>query len=129
MIPAYTPAAKWLAIATVILAGLAGAYLKGREDATLASGGRIGALEQALADNDAVVVALRQENQRWRALTDRWRNAAEGAVARAAREEARLRAQNARLKRELDEVYREDPDAAQWAAVRVPAAVAGRLRQ
>lgn len=129
MIDPYTPAVKWIAIAVLIVGGLGGAYFKGRTDATLAAGERIGALEQAAEGSEAVVLALRAENQRWVALTDRWRRAAEGAVARAAREEARLREQNARLKRELDEVYREDPEAADWAATRVPAAVADRLRR
>lgn len=129
MIDPYTPVVKWVAIAALIVGGLAGAYFKGRTDATLAAGERIGALEQAVEGSEAVVLALRAENQRWATIAAGWRDAAEGAVARAAREEARLRDQNARLKRELDEVYSEDPEAADWAATRVPAAVADRLRR
>ncbi len=129
MIPVPPSAVKWGIIAALAVGALAGAYFKGHSAATLAAGQRIGALEQALTDNETVIVDLRSENQRWRQLTDRWRDAAEGAVARAAREEYKLRRQNERLKREIDEVYRENPEAAEWAAVRVPAGVADRLRQ
>jgi hypothetical protein len=127
MLPPF--AIKYLAAFVIVLAGLGGAYLKGREDATAKRSERIGQLEQALKGSEAAVLQLRTENQRWAAIANGWRDAAEGGVARYAREQARLAAENARLKRELDEVYREDPDAAAWAATPVPAAVADRLRR
>lgn len=106
-----------------------GGYLKGRSDAQQAAAEQIGSLKTALSGSEATVVTLRQANQRWAKLAEDWRDQNDGAVERLNRELAKLRGDNARLRRELDEVYREDPDAAAWAGARVPAAVADRLRQ
>ena len=120
---------KWVLIVAACAALLAGAYQKGYANAAEARAERIGALEQALKDNEGVLTTLREENARWEAQSGNWKDKADAAILAAQRDLGRLARDNARLKRELDEVYREDATAAAWADARVPRAVADRLRQ
>lgn len=129
MIDPYSPIVKVVALAVLVAAGLGGAYLKGRSDAAEAAAEQIGSLKTALEGSEATVVTLRQANQRWVKLAEDYRDANDGAVARLGKELAALRRDNARLRKELDDVYRKDPNAAAWAATAVPDAVADRLRQ
>ena len=120
---------KYIVIAVLILGGLGGAYFKGRNDAGDAWEQKVAVLEAQATAQEGVVAQLRRENKAW---ADKHRadlTAAATAVERVERETQRLLRENTRLKRELDEVYRDDPEAAAWADQPVPAAVLDRLRR
>lgn len=119
---------KYLVMAALVIGGLAGAYLKGRNDAGDEWEQKVAVLTANAEAQEGVVQQLRQANATWARLHRERLAEVEGAVKRAERESQRVLAENARLKRELDEVYRDDPDAAAWADQPVPSAVLDRLR-
>lgn len=119
---------KYLVMAVLIAAGLGGAYFKGRNDAGDQWEQKVAVLTAQIEAQEGVVIQLRQANDRWAEKHKADVAAAQGAVIRVERESQRILAENTRLKRELDKVYREDPESAAWADLPVPAAVLGRLR-
>lgn len=119
---------KYLVLAALILGGLGGAYFKGRNDAGDEWEQKVAVLTANAEAQEGVVMQLRQANATWARLHRARLAEVQGAVTRAERETKRILAENARLKRELDEVYRDDPEAAAWADQPVPPAVLDRLR-
>ena len=120
---------KYLVAVVLVIGGLAGAYLKGRNDAGDEWEQKVAVLTANAEAQEGVVMQLRQANATWARLHRERLAEVQGAVTRAERETRRILAENARLKRELDEVYRDDPESAAWADQPVPAAVLDRLRR